>query len=165
MRADTSGNGLCEYRLVAGFIQCAVPFFGGRQLGDILALCHAPELAPWDVNRPYSRPVCRRIVEEAGVSRDAFGMHKRALFVGRLPRAERFLTPELRADYLRWLRSRRRQFLCRRTVPPSPTWDRLTVALRRLPPTTRRRLHRYVIHWAVDRAIERYPTPNHRFGA
>jgi hypothetical protein len=159
LRADTSGNDVSEYRLVAGFIQCAVPFLGGRQLGEILAMSHDPELQPWDIGGTYSRPICRRIVEEAGVPRDAFGMHKRALFVGRLPRPENFLTPELRADYLRWLRARRWQFLRRRMVPPSPAWDALTRWLGRLDPTARRRLHRYVIHWAVDRTKERYPPP------
>ena len=159
LRRDTSGTDVGEYRLVAGFIQCALPFIGGRQLGEILQISHHPELEPWDIGGPYSRPICRRIVEDAGVPRDTFGMSKRALFVGRPAGPGHFLTPELRADYLRWLRSRRWQFLRRGTIPPTPVWDALTRRLSRAGPSVRRRLHRYVVHWAVERTIERYPTP------
>ena len=159
LRRDTSGTDVGEYRLVAGFIQCALPFIGGRQLGEILQISHHPELKPWDIGGPYSRPICRRIVEDAGVPRDTFGMYKRALFTGRPAGPGHFLTPELRADYLRWLRSRRWQFLRRRTIPPTLVWDTLTRRLSRAGPNVRRRLHRYVVHWAVDRTIERYPKP------
>ena len=159
LRRDTSGTDVGEYRLVAGFVQCPLPFIGGRQIGEILQISHVPELAPWDFGGTYSRPICRRIVEEAGVPRDAFGMHKRALFLGRPIGPGHLLPPELRDDYLRWLRSRRWRFLRRRTIPPTPAWDALTRRLSRAGPNVRRRLHRYVIHWAVDRTMERYPKP------
>jgi hypothetical protein len=96
-------------------------------------------------------------VEEAGVPRDAFAVSKEALF--RPPPGPRqFLDPELRRDYARWLAARRWQFVRSRTIPPSPTWDRLSL-LAGVDRATRRRLHRYVIHWAVDRAKELYPAP------
>jgi hypothetical protein len=157
VRFGVSGTSFVEYRLVAGFLQCAVPMMGGRQIRDLRRLGRTPELGPWSVGGDYDRPIARRILEEAGVPRDAFGSRKRGVFL-RPPRPTNFLTPELRRDYYRWLRSRRLQFVRHRTIPPSPAWDALT-RLRGVDPATRRRIHRYVIHWAVDRAIELYPIP------
>jgi hypothetical protein len=158
LRVDTSGTDQIEFRLVAGCVQFAVPFIGGRQLADILAISHEPELAPWDIGGSYNRPLARRILEEAGVPRDAFGMKKRALFVGP-PKPGNFLTPELRTDYFRWLRDQRWRFLRAGMVPPSPALDRIGRHRHSDDPDRRRRLHRYVTHWALDRTAERYPRP------
>ena len=92
--------------------------------------------------------------------REAFGMHKRALFLGRRRGPSDFLTPELRGGLPAVAavtavavpapagRSRRH-----------PPGTRSTRRLQPRDPTARRRLHRYVIHWAVDRTMERYPKP------
>jgi hypothetical protein len=93
-----------------------------------------------------------------GVPREAFGVKKRGVF-GRPPRPAAFLTPELRADYQRWLREQRLAFVRQRAIPPTPTVDLLTRRLRRVDPGTRRRVHRYVIHWAIERTKDRYPRP------
>jgi hypothetical protein len=64
----------------------------------------------------YSRPVCRRIVEEAGVPRDGFGMAKRAASVVMWDRAhDPLLTPGSLAAYRAWLGS---QAWVRRGSPP-----------------------------------------------
>jgi hypothetical protein len=157
LRVDTSGTDMVEHRLVAGFVGVPVPMIGGRQLGDVLQLSHRPEMDPWRLGVEYDRPIARRICEEAGVPREAFGRHKRAIFRAP-PQPKDFLTPELRRDYERWLRSNWLRFLRARTIPPTKLWDRLTLA-RGVPPTARRRIHRYVIQWAVDRAEDRYPRP------
>src|SRR5205085_8235538 len=64
-RSDQSGLSLCEYRLWTGFLHCPVTFLGGRQTMDLRRISTAPEMAPWDVPGGYSRPLCRRILEQA----------------------------------------------------------------------------------------------------
>src|SRR2546430_15465812 len=51
--------------------------------------------------RGHSRPICRRIVEEAGLPRHSFGIGKRAASV--LLFDEKFLSPGSLADYTGWL--------------------------------------------------------------
>jgi hypothetical protein len=187
VRGDTSGSDLAEYRLEVGFVNCPVPYWGVRQIRDIHALSNSSELAPWDTGVDYSRPICRRIVEERGVPREAFGRHKRGMLRAR-PTPQNFLTAELRRDYFAWVRSRRGEWIRLRKIPPIPSIDALmTTSLRSLEPALnglrrqswpeklgprprrvvdallarvrgedRRRVHHYVVHWAVDRAKERY---------
>src|SRR5204863_9874 len=81
VRGDQSGLSLSEYRLWAGFIHLPVPFLGVRQIGDVSALSRSAAMAAWDVPGAYSRPICRRIVETAGVPRDAFGVRKQTASV------------------------------------------------------------------------------------
>jgi hypothetical protein len=73
-----AGLGLTEYRLSAGFLHAPMAFWGARQISDIVRLSNSRELEPWDLPSRYSRPVRRRIVEESGVPRDAFGVVKQA---------------------------------------------------------------------------------------
>jgi len=101
VRKDQSGLSLSEYRLWIGFIHCPVPFLGIRQLADINAISRSPEMARWDWPRGHSRPICRRIVEEAGLPRHSFGIGKRAASV--LLFDEEFLSPGSLADYTGWL--------------------------------------------------------------
>ena len=128
VRGDPSGLALTEYRLSAGFIHCPVPFWGARQIRDIVRLSNAAEMEPWDVPGDYSRPICRRIVEEAGVPRASFGVSKKATSVVLHNRAD-FLTEESMVRYLEWLRRHRRDWVRRRRVPPvlSPAVDRAVV--------------------------------------
>jgi hypothetical protein len=102
VRGDQSGLSLTEFRLRAGFLHCPVPFMGVQQIDDVNRLSWSDALARWDIRTGYSRPICRRIVEEAGIPRAAFGIHKKAssiLFANR----STFLTPRTLAEYLPWL--------------------------------------------------------------
>jgi hypothetical protein len=103
VRGDMSGLSFCEYRLAIGCIQFPVAYMGVRQIRDINALSNAPELAHWDVPGNYSRPICRRIVEEAGVPRNLFGMTKKGSTV-RFVQGEMALSDGARIEYHRWLR-------------------------------------------------------------
>lgn len=76
VRGDASGGALTEFRLHAGFIHCAVPFWGVRDAASLLAISRSEEMRSWDVAGDYSRPICRRIVESIGVPREAFGQNK-----------------------------------------------------------------------------------------
>jgi hypothetical protein len=75
-------------------------------------------MAAWDVAGDYSRPICRRIVESAGVSRERFGMAKHAASVVLWNRAEAFLPAPDRGRYEAWLRERRREWARAGVVTP-----------------------------------------------
>src|SRR5207245_8040574 len=84
-------------------IHLPVPFLGFRQIGDVSALSRSSAMAPWDVPGAYSRPICRRIVETAGVPRDAFGVRKQTASVLFFARDD-VLSSRSLAAYAEWLR-------------------------------------------------------------
>jgi len=182
-RKDASGLGLCEYRLRAGFVNCAPAFWAAREVRDIVALAGSAEMAPWRLGEGYDRPVPRRILEEAGVSRPVFGRAKRGVPKAQPHRDARFLREPERSAYFAWLRQNREALGSPRLV--SPAVDRATftqnafafrahVALGRLPGLSasgwwdkrlrklkrrRRRptpLRRHVVAWALHRGKEAY---------
>jgi hypothetical protein len=176
--------GLTEYRLWAGFLNCPVPVWGIRQLNDLIQLSNSAEMRPWDVGGNYTRPICRRIVESAGVPRTAFGVGKRGVSV--VPRARRdYLGAASLEDLLAWLKEQREQDRQPGVEFPQPLVARLldslltplatsSGALERI--VRRRPLkwlarpvnaaggsltrpyyhHHYLVHWAIDRAKRRY---------
>jgi hypothetical protein len=131
VRGDQSGLSLTEYRLSIGMLHCPVAFWGVRQIADIDRISKSPEMKPWNVPGNYNRPICRRIVESAGVPREMFGREKKASWV-LLLWTNNFLSPGSTEDYVRWLADRRRQWLRRGRIPPSlnPKIDHLDVAIR-----------------------------------
>src|SRR6266568_384091 len=160
VRGDQSGLSLSEYRLWAGFIHLPVPFLGVRQIGDVSALSRSPAMAPWDVRGTYSRPICRRIVETAGVPRDAFGVRKRTASVLFFERDD-VLSPGSLADYREWLGDRG---VAAPAHSPGAA-ARLRAALARLASPRLRnalglahgaRLFPHLFPWAVERAKARY---------
>jgi len=104
VRGDRSGLSLTEYRLWTGFIHFPIPFMGVRQIKEINAISNSPEMKPWDVPGNYSRPICRRIVEGAGVPRNKFGMTKKAASV-LFGASKDMLTPITRSALYAWLHS------------------------------------------------------------
>src|SRR5437879_4632644 len=118
VRGDQSGLSLSEYRLWAGFIHLPVPFLGVRQIGDVSALSRSSAMAPWDVPGAYSRPICRRIVETAGVPRDAFGVRKQTASVLFFERDD-VLSPGSLAEYGEWLREHAADWSERGLAPPA----------------------------------------------
>jgi hypothetical protein len=180
VRGDPSGSALAEYRLWVGFLHCPLPFWGVRQIADVHAITRSLEMAPWDIAGDYSRPICRRIVESAGVPRDLFGMTKRAGSV-MLHDDPEFLTRASLADYFDWLGQHRSAWLRRVMFPPvrSIRLDRMTFQAReaiaarmtRTPGLWRvssrlgfgtgpTRLRAALLPWAVERAKARYERPD-----
>src|SRR5882762_1517696 len=169
VRGDQSGLSLSEYRLWAGFLHLPVPFLGVRQIGDVSALSRSPAMASWDVPGAYSRPICRRIVETAGVARGAFGVRKQTASVLFFERDD-VLSPGSLADYGEWLRTHAAEWHDRGLAAPSPaaghgTAVRLRAALARLASPRLRhavglargaRLFPHLFPWAVERAKPRY---------
>jgi hypothetical protein len=131
-RGDQSGLSLTEYRLTIGAIHCPASFWGVRQIADLHRISNSPEMAPWDVPGDYSRPICRRIIESAGVPRELFGQKKWASWVF-LQHTPKFLSPMSMQDYLGWLERHRWQWMRRGRVPPvlSTGFDDVEVRIRK----------------------------------
>lgn len=113
VRKDLTGLGLCEYRLHAQFLHCPVPFWGIMRAAEIQKLSISPSLKPWSIGGKYNRPICRRIVEDAGVPRDWFGIKKKATTLS--PHAER-------RPITRDARERFELFVRERNIPVTPNW-------------------------------------------
>ncbi len=113
------GLSLTEYRLWAGFIHCPPAFWGARQIRAVNSISNSPELKPWDIRGDYSRPICRRVVEQAGVPRELFGIHKRFAAVA-LHQDIDFLTPHSWADYMEWLKDHSMHWIRHGRIPPLP---------------------------------------------
>jgi hypothetical protein len=79
VRNDTSGLNLSEVRLKAGLVHLPVPFVFARSIVSLNALSQSQAMAPWSVGGDYDKPIARRIIEEAGIPRSAFGERKRAV--------------------------------------------------------------------------------------
>jgi hypothetical protein len=124
LRTDASGLCLTEYRLHTGFIHCPVPFWGARQAREISAIGGSKDLEQWDIGGKDARPICRRIVEDAGVPRPWFGHGKRGVSV-QLFRPGRFLETGTAEDYFRWLAKTGDEWRRRGRTPPLPFLARM----------------------------------------
>jgi hypothetical protein len=117
VRSDASGLAFTEHRLALGCIHFPAAFMGVREIRQIAALSNSSELAPWDVPGEYSRPICRRIVEEAGIPRGLFGVSKKAA-TNLFHRGEAPLTDLTRAAYYRWITENKESWRANRAKPP-----------------------------------------------
>jgi hypothetical protein len=75
---DMSGSSLNEFRLRVDFVHVPAPFIGARRLPKLLDISNSATMGHWSIGTDYDRPIARRIAEEAGVPRAAFGHKKRA---------------------------------------------------------------------------------------
>lgn len=94
-RGDVSGASLGEFRLRCGFVHLPVPFIAGVHHGRIAEISNAPEMAPYSIGGWYDRPIPRRIAEDAGIERSAFGTVKMAASITFFARKD-LQPPELR---------------------------------------------------------------------
>jgi hypothetical protein len=101
-RWDLGCHGLTEVRLRSGYVQGAIPYIGARRREQILRITESEAMGPWRLNNSYDRPIPRRLGEEAGVPRAAFGQLKIGSVVEwappQIPRDAR-----LRRKYLQFL--------------------------------------------------------------
>jgi hypothetical protein len=117
IRAGYGGLALSEYRLQAGFIHCPVAFFGARQIDQIHDMAAQLEMLPWSLqDTDYNRPICRRIVERAGVPREMFGTEKKAVGLSHFSRF--YLSNDSRASYMSHLRQHQSEWFTDRRIPP-----------------------------------------------
>jgi hypothetical protein len=117
IRGDMSGMSLTEYRLWVGFIHCPIAFFGARQVAEIKRISNSAEMQPWSVGGHYDRPICRRIIERAGLPRKAFGMTKGWASRWFVIQPE-YLTDRSRRRFLTWLRGHRWRWIRLGRIPP-----------------------------------------------
>jgi hypothetical protein len=78
---DIGGTSLGEFRLSEGFIHLPVPFIGMLRRPSILRITRSSEMQAFSIGGHYDRLIPRRIAEEAGVSRTAFGQSKKAIVI------------------------------------------------------------------------------------
>ncbi len=74
-----NGGSMQEFRLRVAFVHLPVPLLTFTRHADLERISRSDEMAPWRLGTKYDRPIPRRLVEEAGVPREAFGMEKRAI--------------------------------------------------------------------------------------
>ncbi|MDF1553851.1 MAG: hypothetical protein P1P84_12345 [Deferrisomatales bacterium] len=70
-------GGIGEFRLYRGVFHCPLPFWGMRHLRELWEITASQPMQSWSIPGDYDRPIPRRIVEEAGVPRGAFGQRKK----------------------------------------------------------------------------------------
>lgn len=68
--------GSSERRLWVDYISCPLPLFSATAWPSIKEISSSDEMKKWTLYNGYDRPIPRRIVEEAGILRDEFGMKK-----------------------------------------------------------------------------------------
>jgi hypothetical protein len=183
-RYDGGGLSLSEHRLWAGFLHCPVPFMGASQIRDIYSITHSRAMAAWRLGGAYDRPICRRILEEAGVPRRAAGQGKRMTSVLLFQRTS-FLSPTSLSDFLGWLADQAHAWRAQGWRPPTPgvlgptplqraagaiarllrwaaapapelLWDLRSLAERLRTAALREPLFIHVFPWALTRAKARY---------
>ena len=67
---------ITEFRLRVGFSYLPLPFIAARFPQAVNAISQSAEMQPFCLAQEYDRPIPRRIAEEAGVPREAFGQRK-----------------------------------------------------------------------------------------
>lgn len=74
-----AGGSLQEFRLHTGFIHVPVPLLTFTRHPEIRGISLSDEMSSWRIGGAYDRPIPRRLLEESGVPRAAFGQEKRAI--------------------------------------------------------------------------------------
>lgn len=102
IRGDTSGLNLGEIRLLCGFFHVALPFMFAKSTKSIASISQSEEMSAWKLGTAYDRPIPRRIVEEAGVPRELFGVRKKgAIFKYNYP-----LNSKLRSSFFQYVKEK-----------------------------------------------------------
>lgn len=78
-RGAPSGYALAEARIYCGVVDCSLPYVFGAGLANVRKVSMSEEMAFWRLGNDYDRPIPRRLLEECGVDRKAFGFGKKAV--------------------------------------------------------------------------------------
>lgn len=79
IRGAQSGYALIEARARFGVVECSAPYLFARSVKSMHDVSGSAEMAPWQLKNGYDRPIPRRVLEERGVPREAFGWAKKAV--------------------------------------------------------------------------------------
>ncbi len=99
---DYGAISLSEIRLHAGFIHCCFLSWLKKYRFLLLEISNSEEMKRWSIGGLYNRPIPRRILEESGVPREAFGYVKKGGWKFWLI-PNRPYDPRLRKEYYRYL--------------------------------------------------------------
>jgi len=113
-RGDMSGTSLTEFRLRVDCIHVPLPVFGRTEQPSLMPIARAAEMRPFSIGGGYDKPVARRLSEEAGVPRDAFGIRKRSASGTLHSDGPSALAPQTRASLERFAASEGRPIAFRR---------------------------------------------------
>lgn len=72
----TANLSFSEHALIQGYIVLPLPLYASTAVRSIQKVSNLPEMEPWTLHTNYDRPICRRILETAGVDGSLFG-HKK----------------------------------------------------------------------------------------
>jgi hypothetical protein len=100
---------------------------GMSQAADICRISQSSEMSQWDIGGNYSRPICRRVLEERGVARELFGREKTGASV-RFVIGEDLWSSRGQMAFVRWILTSR---LIGHRRWPSRAWLAIVVALSR----------------------------------
>lgn len=73
------GGSMGEYRLHVGFVHAPLPMLDLHRQPELARISQSDEMHPWRLGGEYDRPIARRMAEEAGINRRAFGLSKKAV--------------------------------------------------------------------------------------
>ncbi len=102
VRSDMAGINVSEARLKSGFFNVALPFVYARSARSIYEISQMDEMLEWSVGGGYDRPIPRRMAEERGIPRNAFGVKKKAI-IDRYPEP---INKALAVDYRDFIKQR-----------------------------------------------------------
>lgn len=72
----TANLSFSENALIKGYVILPLPLYASTAVQSIQKVSNLPEMEPWTLHTEYDRPICRRILETAGVDGKLFG-HKK----------------------------------------------------------------------------------------
>ena len=99
---DFGAISLSEIRLKAGFIHCPFLSWLSQFRSLLLEISGSEDMKQWSIRSVYDRPIPRRILEEGGIPREAFGYIKKGGWkYFRIP--NRPFDPQLRKQYYNFL--------------------------------------------------------------
>lgn len=104
----TANLSFAENALIKGYIFFPLALYASSAVVSIQKITNSPEMEPWTLHTNYDRPICRRILETSGVSREAFGQVKHG---GGFSLARNFTKKQIQqkmshegfADFCQWL--------------------------------------------------------------
>ena len=101
--SQLSGHNLTDLRLSRDFILFPVAFLAAWRKAAINLISRSDEMRNWTLHNDYDRPICRRIAEEKGIPREAFGQKKLAAGVfSRIEGLEATMSAASLRDYREW---------------------------------------------------------------
>ena len=125
LRGADGGHTMGEMRLATGYVFVPLGYIAGRQLQQLNEISRSEEMKPWRLFTDYDRPISRRVVEEMGVPRMAFGQKKKAAGVYyRLEGLKETMSPRSYVDYM--------EFVHENVKPVSPLTRRISALRYRL---------------------------------